>query len=50
MAEFWREISGFIAECSSRLCSALDGTKKVSAHLAARDSPLAPRTMGMSHV
>jgi hypothetical protein len=30
--------------------SALDGTENVSAHLAARNSPLAPRAMGMSDV
>jgi hypothetical protein len=30
--------------------SVLDGTEKISAHLAARNSPLAPRAMGMSDV
>jgi hypothetical protein len=30
--------------------SVLDGTEKISAHLAARNPPLAPGAMGMSHV
>jgi hypothetical protein len=50
MAQFCREISGFIAESSSQLSLCIEWHGKVSAHLAARNSPLAPRAMGMSDV